>query len=249
MNRNIYDTDCVTWSPQGRIFQIEYAAESVKLGTCVVGLRSQTHAVVVAIRRDVSKLADFNDKVLMIDKHVGATFSGITSDAGLIVRNMRSQCLRHKFLYDSPAPIEKLVLKVAQTSQENTLSHGKRPFGVGLLIAGYDNQGPHIFETVPSGDYYEHYAQAFGARCQAAKTFLESHLEEIKTADAKNLVNLALRALASTASGEHKIAPNAVHAGIVGEDREWTTLGEDEIGQNLNQIEAERNPPAVEATS
>eukprot|EP01053_Blabericola_migrator_P010391 Blabericola_migrator_1__10390@NODE_5869_length_652_cov_181_041026_g2035_i1_p1_GENE_NODE_5869_length_652_cov_181_041026_g2035_i1NODE_5869_length_652_cov_181_041026_g2035_i1_p1_ORF_typecomplete_len144_score18_91Proteasome/PF00227_26/9_7e27Proteasome_A_N/PF10584_9/2_8e10O_Spanin_T7/PF17531_2/0_14_NODE_5869_length_652_cov_181_041026_g2035_i1133564 len=138
MNRNIYDTDCLTWSPQGRIFQIEYAAEAVKQGTCVLGVKNKTHVILCALRRTVSKLADYNSKVMKIDDHCGATFSGISADASLMVEEMRKRCMFHKYQLSSPAQVMKVVDHISQLSQKNTQQNGKRPFGCGLLISGYD---------------------------------------------------------------------------------------------------------------
>jgi 20S proteasome subunit alpha 6 len=81
---NRYDGDNTTWSPQGRIHQVEYAMEAVKQGSCTVGLRSQTHAVLIALKRSSSELASFQKKVVKVDHHVGVAFSGLTSDARVL---------------------------------------------------------------------------------------------------------------------------------------------------------------------
>ncbi|KAF4723086.1 Proteasome subunit alpha 1, partial [Perkinsus olseni] len=117
MFRNPYDTDCITWSPQGRIFQIEYAMEAVKQGTAVVALRGKKHAVLCAFRRRQSELASYQQKIFRIDDHIGVAISGLTADArrstfsfpffnyplqGVLCSFMRDECLSHKFTYDTP---------------------------------------------------------------------------------------------------------------------------------------------------
>jgi hypothetical protein len=88
---------------------------------------------------------------------------------------MRSECLNHKFVYESPVQVERLVSDVADKHQEATQSYVRRPYGVGLLVAGYDRTGPHLFQTDPSGNYYEFLAMAMGSRSQTAKTYLEKN--------------------------------------------------------------------------
>ncbi|KAL8429445.1 hypothetical protein Efla_007429 [Eimeria flavescens] len=81
MYTNLYDTDCITWSPQGRVFQVEYAEQAVTQGTCCVGLRSQTQAVLCTLKKSSSKLAGHQQKLFCIDDQVGVAISGITADA------------------------------------------------------------------------------------------------------------------------------------------------------------------------
>jgi 20S proteasome subunit alpha 6 len=88
---------------------------------------------------------------------------------------MRSECLNHKFVYGSPLQTEHLVADVADKHQQATQSYVRRPYGVGLLVAGYDRTGAHLFQTDPSGNYYEFRAMAMGARSQSAKTYLEKN--------------------------------------------------------------------------
>lgn len=118
MFRNLYDSYNTTWSPQGRLFQLEYAMEAVKQGSCTVGLRSKTHALVVTLKRSSSELGSYQQKIFEIDNHCGVAISGLCGDARLLCRFMRTECLNHKFVYEAPIPIERLV-----TSVSNSLSH------------------------------------------------------------------------------------------------------------------------------
>lgn len=113
-------------------------------------------------------------QVFKIDSHMGIATSGLISDARVLAQYMRNECMNHRYVYASPMPTERLVSKLSDKSQHFTQKADKRPYGVGLLVAGYDPQtGPHLFQTEPSGVYFEYKAQAIGARSQSAKTYLE----------------------------------------------------------------------------
>jgi 20S proteasome subunit alpha 6 len=154
--------------------QVEYAIEAVKQGACAVGLVSNKYALVASIKRQASELASYQQKVFKIDSHMGIATSGLISDARVLAQYMRNECMNHRYVYASPMPTERLVSKLSDKSQHFTQKADKRPYGVGLLVAGFDPQtGPHLFQTEPSGVYFEYKAQAIGARSQSAKTYLE----------------------------------------------------------------------------
>merc|ERR1712127_171735 len=168
MFRNQYDNDVTVWSPQGRIHQVEYAMEAVKQGSATIGLKSKTHAVIVALKRASSELSAYQKKIIPIDTHMGMTIAGLTADARFLSRYMRSECLNHRFSYDEPHPVSTLISKLGNKLQVCTQSYDRRPYGVGLLVAGYDDKGPHIYQTCPSATYFDCKAMAIGARSQSA---------------------------------------------------------------------------------
>lgn len=245
MYRNQYDTDVVTWSPQGRVFQIEYAMEAVKQGTAVIGARNNDLVVLTCIKRNTSKLAGYQKKLYKIDDHIGAAVSGITADAKVICGYLRSECLNHLFTYDSHIPLNVLVNKLGLKSQINTQEYGRRPFGVGLLIAGYDESGPHLYETCPSGNYFEYYSIAIGARCQASKTYLEKHFEEFSQCNKDQLILHTLRALKTSLSSDQEMNQQNVDIAIVGKDCKYTELSEEEKVKYLHVLNQEQ-PPVIE---
>ncbi|KAJ8315405.1 hypothetical protein KUTeg_007555, partial [Tegillarca granosa] len=161
--RNQYDNDVTVWSPQGRIHQIEYAMEAVKQGSAT---------------RAPSELSAHQKKIIPIDDHVGVSIAGLTADARLLSNFMRSECLNSRYAYDRPLPISRLVAAVGNKSQIPTQRYGRRPFGVGLIVAGYDEMGPHIYQTCPSANYYDCKSMAIGARSQSARTYLEKFLDK-----------------------------------------------------------------------
>jgi len=198
MFRNIYDSDITTWSPQGRIHQIEYAMEAVKQGSACIGLKSKTHAVLVALKRSSSELGAYQNKIFKIDDHIGIAISGLTADARVLSKYMRTECLNHKFVYETPMQTGRLVTQVADKSQVHTQRYGRRPYGVGLLVIGYDQTGAHLFETSPSGNYYDYKAMAIGARSQSAKTYLEKTFSSFERASLDDLIKHGLTALNET---------------------------------------------------
>jgi 20S proteasome subunit alpha 6 len=110
-------------------------------------------------------LASHQEKVFDIDDHMGMVFSGLTADARYINKFMRNESLNYWYAHDSQHPIERMVNKLSKKSQTKTCHPSKRPFGVGLLIAGIDELGTHLFETCPSANCYEYKAMAIGAKC------------------------------------------------------------------------------------
>ncbi|KAF1774832.1 Nucleophile aminohydrolase [Phytophthora cactorum] len=141
MFRNQYDTDVTVWSPQGHLHQIDYAMEAVKQGSACLGLTSNKFAVLCGIKRQSLELAEHQKKVFKIDEHMGIAISGLTADARTLARFMRTESLNHKFVYGSSITVGRLVSDVADKKQECTQSYIRRPYGVGLLVAGVDVLG------------------------------------------------------------------------------------------------------------
>jgi 20S proteasome subunit alpha 6 len=168
-----YDTDVTVWSPQGRLHQVEYAMEAVKQGSACVGLRSNDFAVLVALKRSSSELSSYQQKIFQVDDHCGVVGSGLAADSSVLCKFMRKECMSFRYVYNGDIPVNRLVLKVADKCQECTQNAGSRPFGVGFLVAGYDQAGPHIFQSCPSGNYFEYKAYTIGARSQVYGTMLQ----------------------------------------------------------------------------
>lgn len=237
MFRNQYDNDVTVWSPQGRIHQIEYAMEAVKQGSATVGLKSKTHAVLVALKRAQSELAAHQKKILHVDNHIGISIAGLTADARLLCNFMRQECLDSRFVFDRPLPVSRLVSLIGSKTQIPTQRYGRRPYGVGLLIAGYDDMGPHIFQTCPSANYFDCRAMSIGARSQSARTYLERHMSEFMECNLNELVKHGLRALRETLPAEQDLTTKNVSIGIVGKDLEFTIYDDDDVSPFLEGLE------------
>ncbi|XP_044734436.1 proteasome subunit alpha type-1 [Chrysoperla carnea] len=239
MFRNQYDSDVTVWSPQGRLHQVEYAMEAVKLGSATVGLKNKTHAVLIALKRASSELSAHQKKIIPIDVHMGITISGLTADARILSRYMRSECLNYKYAHDSLLPIGRLITILGNKMQVCTQRYDRRPYGVGLLVAGYDERGPHIYQTCPSANYFDCKAMAVGARSQSARTYLEKHLDEFKDCETEELIKHGLRALRDTLPNEVELTTKNVSIGVVGKSTVFKILDEEATGTYLQSIEGE----------
>jgi 20S proteasome subunit alpha 6 len=243
MFRSSYDTDLTTYSPQGRLHQIEYAMEAVKQGSASVGMRNKTHVVLATLKRSISELASHQKKLSEVDTHVGVAISGLTADARVLTRFMRNECLNHSYVYSTPVPLARLALSVADKCQVSTQRASKRPFGVGLLIAGYDSTGPHLYQTCPSGNYYEYRAMAIGSRSQSAKTYLERTWAQFEDCDLDALAKHAITALRETvaSSKDTDLTTENTSIAIVGKDMEFTIFEDDAVKPYLDMLEADED--------
>ncbi|XP_014510305.1 proteasome subunit alpha type-1-B-like isoform X2 [Vigna radiata var. radiata] len=115
MFRNQYDTDVTTWSPAGRLFQVEYAMEAVKQGSAAIGLRSKTHVVLACVNKANSELSSHQKKIFKVDNHIGVAIAGLTADGRVLSRYMRSECINYNHTYESPLPVG-LYTAVMETS-------------------------------------------------------------------------------------------------------------------------------------
>lgn len=221
--------------------------EAVKQGSATVGLKSTKYAVLVALKRAPSELSAHQKKIIPIDDHVGVSISGLTADARLLSKYMRTECLHSRYTYGKPLPISRLVSMVGGKSQIPTQRYGRRPFGVGLLVAGYDSQGAHIYQTCPSANYFDCKAMSIGARSQSARTYLEKILDTLPDCPLDELIKHGLRALRDTLPNDVELTTKNCSMGIVGIEKEFTVYDENEIGRYLKMIEGEERTPAAQA--
>ncbi len=196
-----YDRAITIFSPDGRLFQVEYALEAVRRGWTALGIRCLDGVVLAVEKRKISPLIDPSsmEKILKIDEHVGATFAGLSSDARILIDQARQEAQINRILYDDIIDIEVLTKRVSSIKQLYTQHAGVRPFGVSLLIAGVDKVGPRLFMTEPSGAYAGYFAVAIGAGAQTVTEFFEKNYNEKITLS--SAINLALKALAMVIEG------------------------------------------------
>jgi len=252
MFRNQYDHDVTVWSPQGRLFQLEYAMEAVKQGSATIGLKSNKYAVLVALKRAQNDLCDHQTKILPISNHCGLAMSGLTADGRSLCNFMRQECLNEDFVYNRNMELGRLLAIVGDKMQQPTQVYGRRPYGVGLLIAGFDESGPHIYETCPSANYFDCKAMAIGARSQSARTYIEKNLDEFgKTSDLgiDGLVKRGLEALRETLPSEQELNEKNVSIGIVGEDHPFKVYDNEEVKNWLSMLDTLKKAKRVRPTA
>lgn len=147
---------------------------------------------------------------------MGIAIAGLASDARVLSNFMKQQCLGSKMTYGRPMAVQRIVTQIGDRAQVNTQQYGKRPYGVGLLVAGVDDTGPHLFEFQPSGLTHEMLACAIGARSQMARTYLERHLDEFQNCSRDELIVHGLRALKETLSQDKELTVDNTSVGVVG---------------------------------
>ncbi|CAI9116778.1 OLC1v1018018C1 [Oldenlandia corymbosa var. corymbosa] len=248
MFRNQYDTDVTTWSPAGRLFQVEYSMEAVKQGSAAIGLRSKTHVILASVNKANSELSSHQKKIFKVDDHIGVAIAGLTADGRVLSRYMRTECINYSYTYESPLPVGRLVVQLADKAQVCTQRSWKRPYGVGLLVGGLDESGAHLYYNCPSGNYFEYQAFAIGSRSQAAKTYMEKKFESFDGSSREDLLKDALFALRETLQGE-KLTSSICTIAVVGVGEPFHVLDKDTVQSLINEFElvGEEAPPAEAA--
>jgi len=190
-----YDRAITMFSPDGRLLQVEYAKKTVRQGSTAIGMVCKDGILLVTDKRIVDKLiiADSLEKIWQVDDHIAITAAGILSDARVLVDRARIKAQEHKIIYDSPIDVITIVKDIADLKQMCTQSGGLRPFGVSLLIAGADEEGVKLFETDPTGIYFQYKATAIGEGEVDVKNILIKEYRESMTID--DGLKLALSAL------------------------------------------------------
>ncbi|MFC6756176.1 MULTISPECIES: archaeal proteasome endopeptidase complex subunit alpha [Haloarcula] len=231
-----YDRGITIFSPDGRLYQVEYAREAVKRGTASVGVRTADGVVLAADRHARSPLIerDSIEKIHEIDDHVGVASAGHVADARQLIDVARRQAQVNRLRYDEPASVESLTKEVTDYIQQYTQTGGARPFGVALLVAGIEDGEPRLFETDPSGTPYEWQAVAIGGSREDIQTYLEDEYAE--EMDLEGGVELALRALASV-NDDGLDATGVDIATIDVESQQFSKLEEDDIAERLAEFE------------
>ncbi|KAJ7966779.1 Proteasome subunit alpha type [Quillaja saponaria] len=247
MFRNQYDTDVTTWSPAGRLFQVEYAMEAVKQGSAAIGLRSKTHVVLACVNKANSELSSHQKKIFKVDDHIGVAIAGLTADGRVLSRYLRSECINYSYTYESQLPVGRLVVQLADKAQVCTQRSWKRPYGVGLLVAGLDESGAHLYYNCPSGNYFEYQGFAIGSRSQAAKTYLERRFKNFTDSSREDLIKDALIATRETLQGE-KLRSSICTISVVGVGEAFHILDQETVQHLIDTFEIvrEEEGPAAE---
>jgi len=169
-----YDIAITVFSPDGRLYQVEYAMETVRRGTIAVGVKCKD-GIVIAVEEKPRKLqiSETAQKIFQIDDHVGVAAAGYIPDARSQVDNARFFSQSNKMIYDEPVEVETIAKHLADQCQQYTQYAGVRPFGVSLILGGVVNNAPQLYLTDPSGTYISYDAIAIGAGSDDVTNFLE----------------------------------------------------------------------------
>jgi len=180
-----YDRAITMFSPDGRLLQVEYAKKTVRQGSAVIGMVCQDGIILIADKRIVDKLivAESLEKISQVDSHLAAAAAGIVSDARVLIERAQLKAQQHNVTYDSPIDVLTIVKDICNLKQICTQSGGLRPFGVSVLVAGIDETGPRLFETDPTGIFFEYRATSIGEG--------DTEIEEILQKNYKDNITIA----------------------------------------------------------
>jgi proteasome alpha subunit len=226
-----YDRAITVFSPDGRLFQVEYAKEAVKRGATAIGLAVKEGVVLVAFKSIHSSLVvpDSLKKIFEVDTHIAVTASGLIADARRLVDIARVDAQKHKITYDEAVSIETIARGVCDLMQVYTQYGGIRPFGVSLLIAGVDDE-PRLFEAEPSGAMTAYKADSIGSEKKEVDELLEKHYKETLTID--EAIGLAVTALKKTR--EEALIPDNMEIGYADiKTKKFISLTPKEIAKYL----------------
>lgn len=227
-----YDRAITVFSPDGRLFQVEYAKEAVKRGATAIGITAKDGVALVAFKSIHSKLVVPTSlkKIFQVDSHICVTASGLIADARRLVDGARVDAQRHRITYNEAPDIDLIARGVCDTMQVYTQYGGIRPFGVSLLIAGVDSTGPKLFEAEPSGAMTAYKADSIGAHKKEVDEALEKNFKETISVD--DAIKIAMDAIKSTQ--EEKIVPENIEISYVPtKTKKMVSLSDKEIAKYL----------------
>lgn len=240
MSSRGYDMTPTMYSPDGRIYQVEYAMETVKRGTLALGIKTK-EGVIMAVEEKPRALqtANITQKIFQIDFHIGVAAAGYIPDARVQVENARLFSQGTKLTYDEAVEVETVAKHLADQSHQFTQYSGVRPNGVALIIAGVDMKGESVYLTDPSGTFIQYAAVAIGAGSDEVNSFLEKNYDfDIGLEDAATLAIAAINIKAEKKDGVDHIKM----AKVTSKNKEFEKISESDIknySQNVSKFPAE----------
>ncbi|XP_075992600.1 proteasome alpha4 subunit [Anticarsia gemmatalis] len=238
-----YDRAITVFSPDGHLLQVEYAQEAVRKGSTAVGVRGADVVVLGVEKKSVAKLQEERTvrKICLLDDHVVMAFAGLTADARILINRAQIECQSHKLTVEDPVTLEYITRYIAGLKQKYTQSNGRRPFGISCLIGGFDYDGhPHLFQTEPSGIYYEWKANATGRSAKTVREFLEKNYTAEEVASENGAVKLAIRALLEVVQSGQK----NLEIAVMRRGQPMQMLDSDTINSYVSIIEKEKEEEA-----
>merc|ERR1711871_505288 len=238
-----YDSRTTIFSPEGRLYQVEYAMEDISHAGAAIGILGTDGVVLAAEKKVTSKLLEqdsgqTSEKMYLVDEHIACAVAGLRSDANILINNARLTAQRHLFKYDEPMPVEQLIQQICDLKQGYTQFGGMRPFGVSFLFAGYDKHfGYQLYQSDPSGNYGGWKATAIGANHSSAQSILKQEYQEDMPLDAA--LNLAIKVLSKTMDST-QLTPEKLEFAVLtdtGKGPQYRILGESELQGLLDKAD------------
>jgi 20S proteasome subunit alpha 4 len=239
-----YDRAITVFSPDGHLFQVEYAQEAVKKGSTAVGVRGKDIVVLGVEKKAVAKLQDDRTvrKICVLDNHVMMAFAGLTADARIIMKKARTECQSHKLTVEDPVTLEYITRYIAGMKQRYTQSSGRRPYGISCLLTGFDDDGaPHLYQTDPAGVYTEWTANAIGRNSKTVREFLEKNMTQELVQTEQGTIKLAVKALLEVV----QLGGKNLEIAVMSRGSPMRMLALEEIEKFVAEIEEEKEKEAA----
>ncbi|MBD3405127.1 MAG: archaeal proteasome endopeptidase complex subunit alpha [Candidatus Lokiarchaeota archaeon] len=229
-----YDKYSSMFSPEGRLYQVEYAMEAVRYGPLAVGVVAVDGVVLAGEKRSQNTLVDLDTlkKVLLVDDHIGTAIAGLHADARTLIKLARQRSQIFRLNYDEEAPVRSIVVDICDRKHFHTVHPSLRPFGVSLLIGGFDSEGPQLYSTDPSGSYWGWKATAIGKDADIVRDFFKDNYDS--TIDVDGAIKLAIQGLEKVTSDDEStdlaVKAKLMEIGKINEaDRKFKILEDSEV--------------------
>ncbi|XP_030369336.1 proteasome subunit alpha type-5 [Scaptodrosophila lebanonensis] len=241
LTRSEYDRGVNTFSPEGRLFQVEYAIEAIKLGSTAIGICT-TEGVVLAVEKRITSplmVSSTVEKIVEVDKHIGCATSGLMADARTLIERARVECQNHWFVYNERMSIEScaqavstLAIQFGDSGDGDGGSAMSRPFGVAILFAGIEDGVPQLWHMDPSGTYIQYEAKAIGSGSEGAQQNLkDNYTKEMTLEDA---IKLSLNTLKQVM--EEKLSSTNVEVMTMTPEKQFYMFGKDEVEKQITEL-------------
>ena len=246
LTRSEYDRGVCTFSPEGRLFQVEYSSEAIKLGSTAIGVTTSEGIVLGVEKRVTSPLLESSsiEKIMEVDTHIGCAMSGLTADARSMIEHARVSAVTHNLYYDEDISVESLTQSVCDlalrfgegaSGEERLMS---RPFGVALLIGGYDKQkGYQLYHAEPSGTFYQYKAKAIGSGSEGAQSELQNEYHSSLTLKEAEL--LVLKILKQVM--EEKLDENNAQICSITKDKGFSIYSDEETAEVIKVLKEQED--------
>jgi len=220
-----YDRTIAVFSPDGRLFQVEYAKEAVKRGATSLGIIFKDGILLATVKPVMSlMIGDSLEKIFQVDDHIAAVGAGLLADARVLVNQSRVRAQVHKITYEEPIDTWGLARVIADRMQISTLYAGLRPYGVSFLIGGVDKTGAHLIEADPSGMLFEWQAYAIGRGAVVANKIFKQRWKQ--NMGDKEAITLAWDVINKT---EKEKKENIVDIAIIRKDSKFMKMNEENV--------------------
>ncbi len=231
-----YDRAITVFSPDGRLFQVEYAMELVNRGATILGIRC-SEGIVLGAEENVEPLeeGEFSWKIFKVDEHIGSAIVGLSSDARVLIDQARIYAQSNRLTYDEPIDVEVITKRICDIQQLYTQHAGVRPFGVSIIFGGVDKTGNRLFGTHPSGTYRGYKATSQGAGRETVISILKEEYRENMTLE--ETIRLAVKCLIKALEAR-QLPPRIKIAVIPTETKKMEMLSDEKIEGYIKELSA-----------